>query len=505
MNEEQICLECRGISKIYPGVRALNNINLAFNGGTIHGLVGRNGAGKSTLVNILYGKDIPTEGKMLLNNNEINIESPIDGLKKSIALVSQEPSVFDNLTIAENLALPNFVKATKANFVNWMKIKEDSEQILEMFKIKAKPEDLMSDLSIGQQQLLIVGKVFCIINANVVLLDEVTSSINLSDKDLLYSIIEKKKKEGKLIVFITHSIKEIFEICDFVTVVENGEIIKTEEVKKINSKKLVNLLFGKDFEIKNIESSIEKKREDKIILQLNKLTRIGEYRDITFDVKKNEIIGLVGLRGAGKSELLRTIAGYSVPYSGNIVFNNVIYEIRNQVFAIKKGIVYLPEDRDAEGLIDVLSVSFNITISTIFNYISRCLLIKQKSLKIAVNKVIKMFDIKTPSLEQEVKYLSGGNKQKVLIGRYFMNKPLLYLLDEPVRGLDVETKQEVLEIISNELTLNATTIITSPDLEDLLGICNRLVILFEGKVIDILEKPFDTVPEIYQLMHGLKN
>lgn len=505
MNEEKICLECRGISKIYPGVRALNNINLAFNGGTIHGLVGRNGAGKSTLVNILYGKDTPTEGKLFLNNNEIKIESPIDGLKKSIALVSQEPSVFDNLTIAENLALPNFANATKANFVNWIKIREDSELILEKFKIKAKPEDLISDLSIGHQQLIIVGKVFYIINANVVLLDEVTSSINLSDKDLLYSIIEEKKMEGKSIVFITHSIKEIYEICDYVTVVENGEIVKTEEINKISSKKLVNLLFGKDFEIKKIETLIEKTKEDNRILSLNKLTRIGEYRDISFDVKKNEIIGLVGLRGAGKTELLKTIAGFSAPYSGNLVFNDVVYKVKNQAYAIKKGIVYLPEDRDEEGLIDVLSVSFNITISTIFNYIGRFLLIKQKSLKIAVNNVIKLFNIKTPSLEQEVKYLSGGNKQKVLIGRYFMNKPLLYLLDEPVRGLDIETKQEVLKIIKNELTLNATTIITSPDLEDLLGVCDRLVVLFEGKVTDILEKPFGTVTEIYQIMHGLRN
>lgn len=500
METEKALFCCRNVSMFFPGVKALDDVNFTLYPGEVHGLVGRNGAGKSTLVNIIYGNLQPSSGSLYLEGKKIVLNNPLDGLRVGITLVPQEPVVFPNLTILENLAQPEFFNSN--TFIKWNSVAEQCQRVLKKLNIDVDCNKLISELSLGQQQLISVGKAFFINNAKVVLLDEVTTSISIKDKELLYSMIEQKKKEGGAIVFITHNIKEIFEICDRITVMKDGKRVVTEYTKNMVPDDVIKAMFGENYKPAVIEALPGGKARREELLSVENLTRVGEFEKVSFNLMKNEILGLVGLRGAGKSELLQTIVGIREPLTGKIKYCGKEITIKSPSEALENGIVYLPEDREKDGLISILSVADNLTLSALNNLLGKLGFINTKQEIKEAEHLVGMFHIKTPSLDQQVMYLSGGNKQKVLIGRLYENKPKLYLLDEPTRGIDIEAKQEILRIIRQELVKDASVIVTSPELEDLLTICDRLVVLFEGKVAGILEKPFDAI-KLYGLMQGI--
>lgn len=499
-------LYAENITKIFPGTVALDDVSIQLNKGEIHGLVGRNGAGKSTLINILYGALQPTDGKIFINNQEVTLKNPIDGLKYGVSLVPQEPQFFNDLSIAENLVAPNYRKYNHGAgiiFINWKKIYKKCKDILDLLNLNISIDTLMSDTSIGIQQLISIGKALFINESKIILLDEVTSSVGLRDKDKIYDLVNKYKKQAA-ILFITHKINEVFEICDRVSTIRDGKKVKTSLISKIDQKDVVRSMFGDKYDFNIIKNKNEKIVNENVkILEIKELTRINEFEKISFDLCKNEIVGLVGLKGAGKSELLQTIFGIYQPYSGEILLSGRKFIFKHAGVALKRGIVYLPEDRVKSGLINILTVRDNLLLNLLKIVVNRIGFINGKKELNIVNKLIERFNIDTPTPEQQILALSGGNKQKVLVGRSFAASPEIYLLDEPTRGVDIECKREILRIIREELVRASSIIMTSPEVEDLINICDRIIVMFQGKLLKILKKPFNYV-EIHKIMYGNK-
>jgi ABC-type sugar transport system ATPase subunit len=336
--------------------------------------------------------------------------------------------------------------------------------------------------------------------SKIILLDEATSSIGLSDKEKIYELINKFKKDTA-IVFITHKLNEIFEICDRVTVLRDGKKIKTSIIKELDEKDIVLQMFGKNYKYEVIETKKKILDKEEKILKVENLTRVNEYKDISFDLYKGEVIGLVGLKGAGKSELLKTLGGIFQPFSGEIFINDKKVCFKNPSEAIRSGIVYQPEDRIKDGLVNILTVRENLLLNALKKIKNKIGLISRKKEINLVDALITKFNIKTTTPEQELSSLSGGNKQKVLVAKCFAGNPEIFLLDEPTRGVDVECKKEILRMIKEDLVLNSSILFTSPEVEDLLGVCDRIIILFHGNLIKILKKPFNLL-EISELMYG---
>lgn len=504
MEEKKIILSVRNIVKIFPGTIALDYIDFDLYSGEIHGIVGRNGAGKSTLVSILYGAIQPTSGELFINNKKIVLNSTDDALKHGISLVPQEPQIFKDLTIAENLFSPRYLavdNSTKSFFINWVKLNKICKNILDLLEINLSPDTPMSATSVGTQQLLSIGKALFINKSKIILLDEATSSVGLRDKEMIYNLINKYKKDAA-IVFITHKINEIYEICDKVTVLKDGKKIETCTINETEQKKVISMMFGEKYDFNLIESISDNNiSSNKDILEIKDLTSINQFENISFNLKENEILGLVGLKGAGKTELLESIAGIKQPFRGEIILSGKKVVFQSPSDALNSGIIYLPEDRAKNGLINILTVRENLLMTGIKRVTNRLGFISSSKEKKLTNNLIIKFNIKTPTSEQLVSALSGGNKQKVLVGRSFATNPKIYLLDEPTRGVDIEAKEEILKMIREDLVKNSSIMLTSPEVEDLIHICDRIVILFSGKVQKIIKKPFDLI-EIHKIMYG---
>lgn len=504
--KKHIMAQMRNVTKIYPGIIAVDNVTMDFREGEIHGIIGKNGAGKTTLVNIFSGVTAPDEGEIIIKNKIFKKLSRIEAKSQGIDIVTQEPQIVPMNTVFENLYLPDFI-LKKNGSIDWKKIKMGTIRILKEVGLNIDINIRMNDLSISMQQLLAIIKSFYINNSPIIVLDESSASLSEFDREILFNII-RRKKEKKAIIYISHRTDEILNICDVVTVLRDGKRIKTESVINLDKEKISSLIIGDakrlDFKInkKDLGSTKEQAKEKKI-LNLENLKFVGKYENINLVVHQGEIVGLAGLRGSGRTEIMKAIAGIDPPYSGKIKINGKEVKFVRPDQAHQEKVVYLPEEREREGIIDILSVESNLSILVLKRLRNKFgMIIKYKEGNLS-KKLIKKFEIKCFSQEQEVKYLSGGNKQKVVLGKIYSDNPILYLLDEPTKGIDISTKMVILKIIKKELTKNAGIVMTSPGLEDLMKICDKIVILFEGKIIDVVyQKDFDE-RKIYLGMQGL--
>jgi ribose transport system ATP-binding protein len=472
---QQPILQMKGIIKEFPGVKALDGVNLELYEGKVMGLMGENGAGKSTLMKILSGVYKKNGGEIYYKGNLEDIKGPKDAQGKGIAIIHQELNLIHDLTIGENIFLGREPKGAFGK-INWSKLFKDADELLEKLNITTSSKELVGNLSIGKQQMVEIAKALSL-NAKIIIMDEPTDALTDREAESLFSVINELKNEGKSIVYISHRLKEIFEICDYITVLRDGKYVGQENVCDIDEDMMIEMMVGRKLTDQFPKQDVDIKD---VVLEVKNLS--NQYiHDISFNVASGEIVGIAGLMGAGRTELAKTIYGYFKKESGEIYVDGKKIENKSSKDGLKNGIAYVSEDRKGDGLILGLSVKENMSISSLNNMSSGISINKSKELEVVKNYIQKM-NIKTPSENQIIKNLSGGNQQKVAIGKALMTNPKLLILDEPTRGVDVGAKKEIYDLINEFKKEGKAVIMISSEMPEILGMSDRILVLSEGKL-----------------------
>lgn len=471
-------LSLKNITKEYPGVVALNNVSIDFCEGEIHALLGENGAGKSTLIKTISGAITPDKGKIIIDSNEYDKMTPYGAKKHGIQVIYQEFNLVESLTAAENICLGE----KTGKLVNHKLMEEKAKEIFQQFNINISPSSLVRDLPTGQQQIVEISKAVSK-NVKILIMDEPTAPLSVAEVESMFQIMRKLKEKGVTIIYISHRMEEIFTISDKVTVMRDGCYIDTKRTKETNRKELITLMVGRELKESYPKRSIIPK---KFALEVKNLFGNGD-EDISFNVKKGEILGFAGLLGAGRTELIRVIYGAEKKESGEMFINGKKVNIKSPKDAIKLGIGLIPEDRKNQGCIIDMDIKWNISFTNIKN-ISKFLIVNRKKEKEAGDKYSELLEIKTPSIEQRVRNLSGGNQQKVVLAKTLATNSNIIIFDEPTRGIDVHAKQEIYQLMCDLANKGIAIIMISSDMEELLGMSDRIVVLSEGKFAGEVEK-----------------
>ncbi|MGI0524764.1 sugar ABC transporter ATP-binding protein [Rhizobium giardinii] len=476
-------LEMKGIHKRFPGVYALKDVSFAVAKGTVHGLVGENGAGKSTLMRILSGAYLATEGQVAIDGNVVEAPTPDKMLQLGVAVIYQELAQAPHLTVAENIFLGRLPK-TAIGTIDWRKAKRDAAGILKKLNFAVDPSARIDRLSVAQRQMVEIAKAISR-DARIVVLDEPSAVLGDSELENLFELIRTlSRTQGVSFVYISHRLKELYEICDDVTVLRDGQVISSEPIAQTTSADLIRKMVGR--EMNDIFPGRVAPKED-IRLSVKGLNRKGKLKDITFDVRRGEIFGICGLAGSGRTEILRAIAGADPVDSGEVSIDGSQLTLGKPRGALARGVGLLPEDRKTEGLFLDQSVAFNVTISSLGELATRGLLSGSKEKGIVSNYISQM-RIKTPSGATRVRTLSGGNQQKCGIARQLSAGTSILLVDEPTRGVDVAAKREIYDLLV-QVTANmgASVVMVSSELPEILGLCDRILVMRQGEVAAILE------------------
>ena len=432
-------LEAKNISKKFPGVLALDSVDISFEPGEIHAVIGENGAGKSTLIKCLTGVYTPEEGEVLVEGrNAIKNKD----LFKKVAYVPQEIDLFKHMTVAENLFMP-FEKFDIKGTINQGELGKKALPILEKFNIPVSPSDLVRDISVSSQQLLQIARAVSNVDYEVLMLDEPTTSLTVKDTRILFDIVKRIASENKAVVFISHKLEEIFELCDVITVFRNGKRISYAKISEVDDSWIVKQMTGREKVLD--QKFYSEKVSNENIMEVKKLS--GErFHDVSFNLRRGEILGFTGLVGAGRSELMQAILGILPIYSGEIIFEGEPWKKGDSNWSVSKGYIYLPEERKKDGILPMLSIRENISITALDSLRSGLGLSRTKEQDLA-DDIIKLYDIKTPDADKQIQFLSGGNQQKVIIGRSMNAKPKVLVFDEPTKGIDVGTKIEIYKLM----------------------------------------------------------
>lgn len=475
MDENRISLSLKSIVKTYPGVLAVDDVSLDFKEGEIHALMGENGAGKSTLMKILTGGTSPDSGQFVIRGKEFTKITPHASQAHGVQIVHQELNIISALSVTENIFLGRFVG--NGYVVDFKKMKQTVKEILVSLGIEnIDPDTLGEDLTVAQMQLVEIAKATSR-NVDILVLDEPTSPLTAHETEILFRIIQSLKEKGVTIIYISHRMGEIFRIADRVTVMRDGKKIATKDIKSTSRDELIKLMVGRA--LKETFPAREQ-RIGETILEAESLYGNG-LRDISFSLRKGEILGIAGLIGSGRTELIRLIYGADKLTSGTIRLNGKVQTIASPSQAVRLGIGLIPEDRKLQGVLLELSVKDNITLPSI-KAISRFLVVNSRADKTLAAKQISDLKIKTPSPGQLVRNLSGGNQQKVALGKWLSSSARILIFDEPTRGIDVGAKHEIYNLM-NALTRQGISIImVSSEMEELMGISDRILVLREGQL-----------------------
>lgn len=475
MSEEMI-LELENITKEFPGVKALDNIQLKVRKGTVHALMGENGAGKSTLMKIIFGIYTPDQGTMKFKGKEIKLAGSKDALSHGISMIHQELSPVPHMTVAENIFLGR--EATKGfGWVNSKKMVEDARKLFETLQIDIDPNAKMIDLSIANTQMVEIAAAISY-NADLIIMDEPTSAITDKEVEQLFGIIRSLKEKGVSIIYISHKMDEIFRICDDITVFRDGQYVGTRPASELDQESLIQMMVGR--EIKQVFHKDEAEIGE-VALAVRGLTRKGKFENISFEVRKGEILGIAGLMGAGRTEVIESIFGIHPPDEGEIIVAGQKADIRSPRDAIRYKIGLLTEDRKITGAFLPLSIRDNMIVSSIDNFLNKAGMINRKLVDDMCHLFVERLNIRTPSLDQLIMNLSGGNQQKVLLARWLMNNPDVLILDEPTRGVDVGAKAEIHKLMSRLAQTGKAIIMISSELPEVLGMSDRVVVMHEGR------------------------
>ena len=494
---EEYLLEMTGITKNFPGVRALNNVDMKVKPGSIHALVGENGAGKSTLMKILIGMYEADSGKIKFNGKEVNFRKVNDALNAGISMIYQELSPVPYMTVAENIFLGKELFYKNSFLVNDRKMEKKTTELLEQLEINIDPKTKMRDLSTAYTQMVEIAKAISY-DSKLVIMDEPTSAITEKEIEDLFKIVKWLKGKGVSIIYISHKLDEIFRIADEITVLRDGELVTTVDAKETNNEKLIEMMVGR--ELKQLFPKVNGKIGE-VVLEIRNFCS-SKFHDVNISVRKGEILGIAGLMGAGRTEVMESLYGLTPRDSGEIYINKQKVNIKSPQDAVKYKIGFLTEDRKLSGLFLPLAVDDNTVIANINSYI-KAGLISHKSVEDDCNQMIELLSIKTPGLRQIVNNLSGGNQQKVLIARWLLINADILILDEPTRGIDVGAKSEIHRLMSKLANEGKAIIMISSELPEILGMSDRIVVMHEGRKTGELTREEATQEKIMKLATGM--
>ena len=469
-------LEATGITKIFPGVLALDSINVSFELGQVHCIVGENGAGKSTLIKCLTGVYQPEMGEIFIGGKSALKDAK---LFDRVAYVPQEIDLFNHMTVAENLFMP-FERSHLKGAVSQKKLREKAVPILKKFNIDVSPDTEVKDISVSQQQLLQIARATVYEGYDILMLDEPTTSLTTEDTERLFETIMRLKKDNKAIIFISHKLEEVFTIGDVITVFRNGQQMAEMKASEVDVSWTVKQMTGHSLD--DEEKFYSENVSDEVVLEVEHLSG-DQFNDISFDLKKGEILGFSGLVGAGRSELMQAIFGYLPVFTGNIKFKGEKWKKGDTNYAVNHGMFYLPEERRSQGILSNLSVRENVSINFLDQLMKYGFISRKKEVN-AVNSIIKDYNVKAPSIRQEVKFISGGNQQKLIIARAMTCKPSVLIFDEPTKGIDVGSKTEVYRMMKRIAEDEGVGIILiSSEMNELTRCSNRIISLYKGKKV----------------------
>lgn len=480
---DELVLEMREIDKIFPGVHALKKVNFELRKGEVHALLGENGAGKSTLINVLGGVYPIDGGQILIDGQPVVIRQIKDAQQLGIAIIHQELVLVPHMTVAENIFMGREPR-TKLGTVDKKKMFRDAQEAIDAVGLCCSATDLVCKLSVAQQQLVEIAKALSY-NAKIVVMDEPTSSLMTREVDILFDTIRKLRAKGVSIIYISHRMSEFFEIADRITVMRDGEYVTTRDVEQTNTDELVFLMVGRKLE--NYYTRTYNKPGETVLEVSGLSQKSTGLEDINFSLRKGEILGFSGLVGAGRSELMRCIVGIEKYDSGEIRLFGEPAGPMDTAQAQKKGLVMVPEDRKQKGLILLNSVGFNLTINVLESFIGLGVVNKCAENEI-IERHIRALNIKTPSARQKVGNLSGGNQQKVLMGKWLATNPKILILDEPTRGVDVGAKAEIYMIIDRLAKEGISVIMVSSELNEIINMCDRVLVMSDGRITGELDR-----------------
>jgi len=476
-------LEVEGVRKAFPGVVALDNVQFRLRRGSVHALMGENGAGKSTLMKIIAGIYTPDEGEFRLRGQKIRLDSPLSALENGIAMIHQELNLMPFMTVAENIWIRREPR-TRLGFVDHGELRRRTERLFDALSIDIDPEIETQALSIASRQMVEIAKAVSY-ESDVLIMDEPTSALTDREVEHLFRIIRKLRADGKGIVYITHKMDELAEIADEVSIFRDGKYIGTQDAKTVTRDDIIRMMVGREL------TQLFPKEEAKIgevVLSVRGLGLGKIFRDVSFDLRSGEILGVAGLVGSGRSNIAETLFGVTPASAGTISIFGREVVVANPGVAMRHGMAFLTEDRKDTGCFLPLSITENMQIAVIQDKYAAAGFVRQGEVDRRCDEMQSAMRIKTPDMDERIENLSGGNQQKVLIGRWLLTKPKILILDEPTRGIDVGAKAEIHKLISRLAGEGLAVVMISSELPEVLGMSDRIMVVHEGRVTGILDR-----------------
>ena len=496
--EHDVLLQMTDICKEFPGVKALDHVSLTVKRGTVHALMGENGAGKSTLMKCLFGMYAKNSGQIFLEGKEINFKNSKEALENGVAMVHQELNQALKRNVMDNLWLGRYPKIAGV-MVNEKKIYDDTKAVFKELGIDVDPKRIMSTMPVSQRQMVEIAKAVSY-NSKVIVFDEPTSSLTEQEVEHLFKIINMLRDRGCGIIYISHKMAEILRISDEVTIMRDGQYVATRPSSELTTDEIIRLMVGR--ELTN-QFPPKTNTPGEIALEVENLTaQYSLLKDVSFNVRKGEIVGLAGLDGSGRTETLENIFGIATRHSGTIRLHGKEMKNRNARESIRNGFALLTEERRATGIFGILNIRENTVISSLKKHLRMGFWLDEKSMKKDTQWSIDAMHTKTPTQETKIRYLSGGNQQKVILGRWLLTEPEVLLLDEPTRGIDVGAKYEIYQLIIDLANKGKCVIVVSSEMPELLGICDRILIMSGGRLAGEVNASETTQEEI--MTHAAK-
>jgi len=484
-------LELQHITKTFPGVKALNQVRFNLRRGEIHGLIGENGAGKSTFIKIITGVHEPDSGEITLEGEPIEFKHPVDAQRHGIAAIYQHVTCYPDLTVAENIFMGHEKTKKIIGRIDWKEMYSQAQALLNQLDAKFSSRSRMGALSVARQQIVEIAKALST-EARIIIMDEPTAALTQHESEELYRITEGLRKNGASVIFISHRLEDIYRLVDRVTVFRDAQYIGTWEAQELTQEKLVVAMVGREI------TQMFPKRQVRLgeeLLRVENLSRMGYFQDVSFDVRRGEIVALTGLVGAGRTEVCESIYGIAPADSGTIAINNRVVEITSSSRALDLGIGYLPEDRQMQGLVLQWSIGNNITLPSLDNFTRGAWLDARKEREIA-GELAERLEVKTPDVFTLASALSGGNQQKVVVAKILTNNLQVIILDEPTKGVDIGAKAAIYEIIGELAEQGYAILFVSSEMPEVLGFSDRIVVMKEGRMTAFLNTAKTTQDEI---------
>ena len=469
-------LELKGITKIFPGVKALDNVHFQLKQGEIHALMGENGAGKSTFIKVITGVHQAEKGEIFINGEKVEIKNPKDAQKLSIAAIYQHGTAYQHLSVTENIFIGH-EKMTKFHTIDWKQMHKDAKALLERLGSDIDPHSSMGNLTVAEQQIVEIAKAIST-NAKIIIMDEPTAALSKRECEELYRITEQLRDEGCSIIFISHRFEDMYRLATRVTVFRDSQYIGTWNVDEISNEVLISKMVGR--EISQIYPKQEVERGEEIF-RVEGLSKTGYYKDVSFSLHKGEILAMTGLVGAGRTEVCQGIMGIERPDKGKVILEGKTLSIRHPSDAMKAGIGYLPEDRQKQGLILDWGLGQNVTLSTLEKF-TKFTVINRKAERERSKELLEKVKTKALSVFDKASSLSGGNQQKVTIAKALMIHPEVLILDEPTRGVDVGAKKERYDVINEFKSQGKAVMMISSEMPEILGLSDRILVLSQGVI-----------------------